>query len=191
MSEPLNASTTKPFEGGPSFSLKHRLIRVAWFFCWTLFARWTPAPMHAWRATLLRLFGAKIAKGVSVYPSVDIWYPKNLIMEEQAALGPNVICYCMTTIHLKKRSIVSQRATLCAGTHDIDDPEFQLVTKPIEIGENAWIAAEAFVGPGVIVSDGAVLGARGVTFKNLEMMQVYGGNPAKKLRARSEASVND
>ena len=112
-------------------------------------------------------------------------------MEEQAALGPNVICYCMATIHLKKRAIVSQRATLCAGTHDIDDPEFQLVTKPIVIGENAWVAAEAFVGPGVIVSEGAVLGARGVTFKNLEKMQVYGGNPARKIRARSEASLYD
>jgi putative colanic acid biosynthesis acetyltransferase WcaF len=145
--------------------------------------------MHAWRATLLRVFGATIAKNVSVYPSVKIWYPRNLIMEEQAALGPDVICYCMAKIHLKERAIVSQRATLCAGTHDIDDPEFQLIVKPIELGRSSWVAAEAFVGPGVTIADGAVLGARGVTFKHLEQMQVYGGNPAKKIRPRSSNAV--
>ncbi|MFC3200256.1 hypothetical protein ACFOEW_00275 [Alteromonas oceani] len=191
MSEPLDASTTKPFEGGASFSLKHRLVRVLWEVCWFLLARWTPVPFHAWRARLLRFFGAKIEQGVFIYPSVKIWYPPNLIMEAKSTLGPEVQCYCMARIHLKEESIVSQRATLCAGTHDIDDPEFQLQTKPITIGKHAWIAAEAFVGPGVFIDDGAVLGARGVTFKNLDRLQVYTGNPAKKMRSRSELIIKN
>ncbi|WP_244294672.1 hypothetical protein [Pannonibacter sp. P2PFMT1] len=79
---------------------------------------------------------------------------------------------------------VAQCAYLLGGTHDIDDPSFQLVTKPIVIGSHAWIAACAIVGPGVTVGDGAVLGGGAVTFSDLEPWSVYIGNPAKKLRTR-------
>jgi putative colanic acid biosynthesis acetyltransferase WcaF len=79
---------------------------------------------------------------------------------------------------------VSQGAHLCTGSHDIVDPNFPLVTKPIIIEAYAWIAAEAFVGPGVTVGEGAVLGARGVTFRDLSPWTVYVGNPAKPVHQR-------
>jgi putative colanic acid biosynthesis acetyltransferase WcaF len=82
-------------------------------------------------------------------------------------------------------AVISQGAYLCAGTHDVDDPNFQLTTRPISIGERAWIAADAFVGPGVRVGEGAVLGARGVAFKDLEPWTIYAGNPALERRKRS------
>jgi putative colanic acid biosynthesis acetyltransferase WcaF len=82
-------------------------------------------------------------------------------------------------------ALVSQDAELCAGTHDIDDDYFQLVARPITLGRRSWIAAGAFVGPGVTVGDGAVLGARAVTVKSLAPLTVYAGNPARPLRARS------
>lgn len=91
----------------------------------------------------------------------------------------------MAEIVLEKFSLVSQRAHLCAGTHDVDDADFSLVTKPIRIGQNAWVAAEAFVGPGVTVNKDAVLGARAVTMKDLEAGKIYAGNPARPLRART------
>jgi putative colanic acid biosynthesis acetyltransferase WcaF len=90
----------------------------------------------------------------------------------------------MAKITIGPYSIVSQGVHLCAGTHDINDPSFQLRTKPIEIGARAWIGAEAFVGPGVIVGEGAVLGARAVAFTNLSPWSVYVGNPAQKIRER-------
>ncbi|WP_349509023.1 hypothetical protein [Neorhizobium sp. NCHU2750] len=90
----------------------------------------------------------------------------------------------MDQIEIGSYALVSQGAHLCGGTHDIDDPHFQLVAKPIVIGRNAWIAAEAFVGPGVTVGEGAVIGARAVAFRPVEPFAVYAGNPAKLNRMR-------
>ncbi|WP_442869419.1 hypothetical protein [Bradyrhizobium sp. CCBAU 11430] len=91
----------------------------------------------------------------------------------------------MDTITIESFALVSQRAHLCAGSHDVDDVDFPLVTEPIRIGAHAWVAAEAFVGPGVTVHPHAVLGARAVTVKDLDEANIYVGNPAKFLRART------
>jgi putative colanic acid biosynthesis acetyltransferase WcaF len=180
----LDARKSRPMEGGPSFTLRNRLFRVIWQTTWILLASWTPPSFYPWRSTLLRLFGARIAKSAQVRASVRVWYPPNLIMDDQATLGPRVNCYNMATIRIKIGAIVSQGAHLCAGSHDVDHPHLQLTAAPIIIGPKAWIAAEAFVGPGVTVSEGAVLGARGVAFRDLDVWTVYIGNPARPLRKR-------
>jgi putative colanic acid biosynthesis acetyltransferase WcaF len=180
----LDGKTSNPREGGATYPLSHRLIRLAFGIVWLLLARWTPVPLHGWRRFLLRLFGASLAPSAKVYPSVRIWYPANLSMGDHACLAPGVNCYCMDRISLAPYALVSQGAYLCGGTHDVDDPYFQLIAKPIVIGANAWVAADAFVGPGVTIGEGAVLGARAVTFKNLEPNMIYAGNPARPLRRR-------
>jgi putative colanic acid biosynthesis acetyltransferase WcaF len=171
-------------EGTVTFPFRHRFDRLVWKVVWVLLAAWTPVALHCWRVMLLRAFGARIHSTAHVYPSARVWYPPNLSMGQHACLGSGVDCYCMTLIELEDFAIISQGARLCAGTHDIDDPIFPLVTRPIRIGSRAWIAAEAFVGPGVTVGEGAVLGARGVAFHNLLPWTVYVGNPARKIRER-------
>jgi putative colanic acid biosynthesis acetyltransferase WcaF len=182
---PLDARKSKPVEGGPSFGLGNRTYRALWSTAWLLLASWTPTFLHSWRRLILRSFGARIAAGAYIYPSVRIWDPRNLQMGTYSCLGPRVDCYSMASISLGAYATVSQDACLCAGSHDIDDPDFRLLTKPIAIGDDAWIAAGAFVGPGVSVGEGAVLGARGVTLKELGAWGVYVGNPASFLRARA------
>lgn len=172
------------FSGAPSFSLKNRLWRAVWAVVWTVFASWTPPPLHGWRIFLLRAFGAKIGDGCRVYRSVRVWYPPHLVMGAQSVMGPRVICYNQGIITIGERAIISQGAHLCTGTHDIRDPAFQLMVRPINIGSGAWIAAEAFVAPGVTCGEGAVLAARGVAFSDLEPNMVYRGNPAVKLKSR-------
>jgi len=180
----LDAARSKPLEGGPSFSVQNRVYRSLWITVWLLLAYWTPPFLHGWRRFLLKAFGAKIASTARIYGSARIWSPKNFEAGEHACVGPYVNIYCMAKITLDRYAIVSQGAHLCAGTHDIDDPNFQLITKPIYIGRNAWIASEAFVGPGVTVGDGAVLGARAVTFRDLSPRIVYVGNPARSIKNR-------
>lgn len=174
----------KSREGGATFSFRHRFFRFGWNLSWRLLGAWTPTQLHAWRRMLLCLFGARLHPTAKVYPGVQVWYPPHLEMGPYACIGPGVICYSMAPVKLDAYALVSQRAHLCAGTHDVDDPDFQLVTKPIHLQANAWVAAEAFVGPGVTVGEGAVLGARAVTFKNLEPWTIYIGSPAKAVRAR-------
>ncbi|WP_027524865.1 acetyltransferase [Bradyrhizobium sp. Ec3.3] len=180
----LDASSTTPMEGGPSFSLRNRLFRSCWNVIWALLASWTPPFMHPWRRFLLRSFGAKVAGTAGVYGSAKIWYPPHLEIGEHAYIGPRVNIYCMAKISFGDYSLASQGAHICSGTHDIDDFNFQLKTRPIEIGAQAWIAAEAFVGPGVKIGEGAVLGARACAFRDLEPWVVYSGNPAHPLRQR-------
>ena len=173
-----------PREGGPSFPLSHRLFRALWSSCWLALGAWTPPPFAGWRRLLLVVFGAKLAPTARVYGSARVWYPPHLRMAAHSVLGPRCDCYCMAKVTLGAHATVSQGARLCAGSHDVDDPEFPIVSQPIVIGADAWIAAEAFVGPGVTVGEGAVLGARGVAFSDLAPWTIYASNPAKPLRLR-------
>jgi putative colanic acid biosynthesis acetyltransferase WcaF len=172
--------------GGPSFTVRNRIARALWFVTWTLLARWTPPQLNFWRIFLLRRFGSKIATTARIYSSAKIWLPANLSVGEFAVIGPNVNCYCLDTIVLEDRVVVSQYSHLISGTHELDSPDFQLTTRPIVIRKNAWIAACSIVGPGVIVEEGAVLGAGGVAFSNLDAWEIYAGNPAKRIRTRKQ-----
>lgn len=132
----------------------------------------------------MRLFGAKIASTAHIYGSANIWYPRNLVMKDYATLARQSNCYNMDLVTIGVHGIVSQGAFLCGGSHDVDDPHFQLKVLPIVIGDYAWVAAEALVGPGVTMNEGAVLGARGVTFSDIAPWQIWGGNPAMFIRER-------
>ncbi|GAA0452030.1 acetyltransferase [Sphingomonas molluscorum] len=180
--------TSQPLEPAerhrPSFSLGNRLSRVGWGLCWLLLARWTPPPLHRWRCMLLRLWGAEIGRGARIYGSVRIWHPANLVIGDGSMLGPRVRCYNQGRITIGRSAVVSQDASLCASTHDVVDPVFPLRLRPIRIGDHAWVAAEAFVGPGVEMGEGAVLGARGVAMRDLAPWTFFSGNPAHALKPR-------
>lgn len=185
-SEPGSAvsAAPAPYLGGPTFALRQRAKRLVWSVLWTAAAAWTPPPLQPLRRFLLQLFGADIHPTAMVRGSVRIWWPGNLRMGAHASLGPGAICYNVAMVTLEDHAIVSQRAHLCTATHNVDDGEFPLTSRPITIGRKAWIAAEAFVGPGVSAGEGAVLGARGVAARDLEPWTIYAGNPARPLRAR-------
>ncbi|HZF45779.1 MAG TPA: DapH/DapD/GlmU-related protein [Sphingomonadaceae bacterium] len=169
---------SSPFDRAPSFTLRHRIFRLVWQAAWLLLAAWTPPPMHRWRIFIANLFGAKIHPTGFLYGSVRIWYPPHLTMGERATLGPGVNCYSMAPISVGDYAVVSQGVFLCTGTHNFRSPEFQILARPISIGTRCWICAEAFVGPGVSIGDGAVLAARGAAFRDLDAWTVYQGNPA-------------
>lgn len=169
---------------GASFSLRNRIMRVVWGVVSLLFFRFTPKPLHKWRAFLLRLFGAKIGKGVHVYPAVKIWAPWNIELHDGCGIGNNAILYSQGKITIGSFTVISQGAHLCAGTHDYTVEGFPLITSPIVIGKNAWIAAEAFVHPGISIGDGCVIGARSVVNKDMPAWTVCGGHPCKPLKHR-------
>ena len=180
----LDARQTRPLEGGASFSFGNRVFRVVWMTTWLLLARFTPPPLHGWRRLVLRAFGAKVGAGARVHGSVSIWLPANLELGENVLIGPGVRLYNQGRIRVGAKTVISQRAYICASTHDISDPMFQLVLCPVTIGTQCWVAAEAFVGPGVTMADRSVLGARGALFSDTGPDGVYGGNPACLLKPR-------
>ena len=163
---------------------KELLARACWELAHPLFA-WSPRPLWGWRRWLLRLFGAKIGGDVHIYPTARITIPWNLTVGSQSAIGDRVTLYALGPILLGDRVTVSQGAHLCAGTHDYRDPGMPLMKSPIAIGHDAWICADAFVGPGVRVGSGAIVGARAVVMKDVASRVVVAGNPARVLRPRA------
>jgi putative colanic acid biosynthesis acetyltransferase WcaF len=162
----------------------NKLARVVWqIVCWIIF-RLTPVPFHAWRAAVLRLFGAKIGKQVRIYPSAKIWAPWNLVMANESCIGPDVDCYCVDRIELGVRAVVSQRAFLCTASHDYNRSDLPLTTAPITLRADAWVAAEVFVGPGVTLNEGAVALARSVVVRDVTAWIVVAGNPANPIKQR-------
>jgi putative colanic acid biosynthesis acetyltransferase WcaF len=133
---------------------------------------------------LLRLFGASLGKGVVVHPSVKIWAPWNLVMDDHSCLGPYVDCYNCAVVTLGRYSVVSQYSFLCTATHDYTLSTLPLLAKPIAIGPHGWICADVFVGPGVSVGEGAVVGARSSVYKNVDPWVVVAGNPARFIKTR-------
>lgn len=179
-------------QGSAAFTIKNRCGRVVWACVyWSLF-RYTPVPMHAWRAWVLRMCGAKVGRGVRIYPGVRIWAPWNLDIGNYVGVASGATLYSMDEVVLGDYSVVSQGAYLCAGTHDYNIPSFQLVTKPVVVMTNAWIGARAFVMPGVVVPEGTVIGAMAlVQGAGLEPWTVYAGNPAKKIKNRVRLEAHE
>lgn len=183
-SEVLDASDPSFNGTGSFFSLRNRIERVLFGLAWTFLARWTPPPLHAWRCLILRAFGARIGKGVRIYGATIVWLPANLSLGDDALIGPRVRLYNQGRIDVGAGAVISQGAHICASSHDVSDPLFQLILRPIRIEDKAWIAADAFVGPGVTVGEGAVLAARGVAVRDMDSWTIYGGNPAQPIKPR-------
>lgn len=181
MSTPPGIDVAAARRGGTG--ARERLGRALWRVCRPLFA-WSPAPLHGWRRGLLRAFGARIGRGVAIYPSVEITQPWRLEIGDESAVGPGVVLYSLAEIRLGARVTVSQRAHLCAASRDHRRRDFRLERRPIRIGDDAWIAAEAFVGPGVSVGRGAVVAARAVAVRDVEAWVVVAGNPARPVSRR-------
>jgi putative colanic acid biosynthesis acetyltransferase WcaF len=160
-------------------------VRTMWQIVWLVLFRPSPVPFHAWRRFLLRLFGAQMGAGTHAYPSTKIWAPWNLKMGDFSGLGPYVDCYSVDTIELGSHAAVSQYSFLCTASHDYNLKSMPLVSAPIFIGHNSWVAADVFVGPGVSIGEGGVALARSTVVEDVLPWTVVGGNPAKLIKHRS------
>ena len=170
----------------PAFSRTDRLRRLLWNLCWLLLYRPSPRPLHAWRAALLRLFGAHLGPRCHFYPGSRIWAPWNLHCADQVTAADGAELYNPAPMHFGSHAIVSQGAYLCGATHDVDDPAFPLVAHTMRFGAYSWVCARASVSPGVSLGDGAVLGLASVATRDLDPWTVYAGAPARAIRSRKQ-----
>ena len=169
----------------PAFSFGNRARRLVWNITWLIFFRLSPRPFHAWRAMLLRLFGATLGADCHFYPGAKIWAPWNLFCADHVAAGNGVEIYNPSPMHFASHVILSQDCYLCGATHDYNDPTFPLLSYQMHFGQYAWICARASVGPGVNVGEGAVLGLGSIATRDLAPWTVYSGNPAVVIRERN------
>ena len=163
------------------WSRRETTARVLWACAQPLF-RLSPRPLWGWRRLMLRTFGARVDAGAHVHPAARVSMPWNVTLGSMSAVGEGARLYALGPVRIGARATVSQGAHLCAGTHDLDDPARSLVKAPVAIGRDAWVCAEAFVGPGVSVGDGAVVGARAVIVRDVAPRDRVAGNPARSIR---------
>jgi putative colanic acid biosynthesis acetyltransferase WcaF len=166
------------------WTFKQKLGRAAWGVVQGTLFRCSPHNFYGWRAMLLRMFGAKLANDVRIRRSVRIEVPWHLQIGEHTAIGDFAILYSLGTITIGKYVTISQYAHLCAGTHETKTRAMALLRPPIKLGDDVWIATDAFVGPGVTIGDRTILGARASAFSDLPADSIAVGNPAKVIKAR-------
>jgi putative colanic acid biosynthesis acetyltransferase WcaF len=174
---------TPPRNQSP-YTRKQQLGRLLWAVVYRLVFRCTFHNWYGLRAAILRSFGAKLGRNVRFRRTVKIEIPWNLLIGDDVSIGDEAILYSLGMIAIGNRSFLSQYAHLCAGTHDHTSPVYPLIREPITIGEDCWIAADAFVGPGVTIGDRTVLGARASAFSDLPPDVIAVGNPAKPIKPR-------
>lgn len=159
------------------------LKRLLWSCVQILFWPKMPRRLSPLRIALLRAFGAQIGRNCLV-GGARIWVPWNLHMGEFSAIGSGAEIYNLAQVRVGANSVISQRAYLCTATHDYTKSDFPLYSRPITIGASAWIAACAFIAPGIKVGEGAVVGACSVVTKDVPPWTVCAGNPCRIIKHR-------
>jgi len=165
-----------------NFSVQHRLARAGWKMTWLLLCRWTPRPLHAWRALVLRAWGARVGAGCHVYPGAIVWAPWQLTLGDEACIADDADIYNVAPVTLGGRAVVSQGAYLCTASHDHRRADFPMISAPIRLGDRAWVAARAIVLPGLTIGAGAVAGAGSVVTHDIPDGCTAAGNPARIVR---------
>ena len=172
-----------------NFRGKSGAIVQLWWIVETLLFNPSPQILYGWRRFLLRLFGAKIGKGVIIRPSVKTTYPWKVSIGNYSWIGDNVVLYSLGEIKIGHNTVISQKSYLCTGSHDFEKITFDIFAKGIFVEDEAWIASDVFIAPGVTVGRGAVVGARSSVFKDIEGGYVYAGNPLRKIKKRKEVEA--
>lgn len=159
-----------------------RIKEALWFAARALFFQ-TPWPWpSSWRVELLRAFGARIGRGVVIRAGVNISFPWRLVLGDHVWLGEEVAILSLATVTIESSVCVSQRAFLCTGSHNFRGPKFDLLTKPITLRAGCWVAAQAFIGPGVEIGSGSVVSAGSVVMENVAPRLLVRGNPATVVK---------
>lgn len=161
-----------------------RLKQICWYFTNVLFFINPWNPSSGLKCRILRLFGARIGKGVVIKPAVNIKYPWKLTVGDHAWIGEKVWIDNLAEIYIGANACLSQGAMLLTGNHDYSRTTFDLMVKPIRLEEGVWIGAKALVCPGINCGSHAVLAAMSVATKDLEAYTIYQGNPALAVRQR-------
>lgn len=166
------------------YTTREKVGRLLWSIVQATLFRLSFPTWYRWRVFLLRRFGAAVHPSARVRRTAIIECPWNLSMGANSCLGDHAIAYCLGPITIGRRVSISQYAHLCAGSHDYTKPDMPLTRPPITIEDDAWIAADAFVGPNVTIGAGAILGARACAYGNCSAWTIHGGNPARAIMPR-------
>lgn len=158
-------------------------VQLWWLIEKTLFA-WSPQFLYSWRRFLLRLFGAKIGRGVLFRPTVRVTYPWKISIGDYTWIGEDCILYSLGHIRIGSHVAIAHGVYFNTGLHDYRSKEFDIKAKPVVIEDECWITNDVYIAPGVTIGKGSVIGARSSVFKDMPEGKICFGNPAKPIKNR-------
>jgi len=161
-----------------------KALRALWGLFQLAFAGWTPKQFSPLRVALLKLFGAKLGANVEIGSGVRIWVPWNLTMGEYSSIGFDTEIFNFAPVVIGRHVVISQYNYVVTSSHDHTHPYFPMISKPIQIGSQAWVAAGCVLSPGVTFGEGAVIGARSVVTQSMPAWMVCSGSPCRALTER-------
>jgi putative colanic acid biosynthesis acetyltransferase WcaF len=165
---------------------QNKLKIIVWYFVNSLFFNGYLMPFNSIKRLILRLFGAKIGKGVILKPNINIKYPWNIEIGDFSWIGEGVWIDSLDTIKISKNVCISQGAYLLTGNHDYTSSTFDLMIAPIVLEEGVWIGAKSVVIPGTIAHKNSILSVGSISPKIMDENMIYRGNPATEVKKRVE-----
>ena len=174
----------KYFSLPKNFRGKKRWYIQIWWIVQKIFFELSPQFMYGWRRFLLRLFGAKIGKGVIIRPTAKIQFPWKISIGDYSWIGDEVVLYSLGDIVIGKNVVISQKSYLCTGSHNYKSKNFDIYSKRIIIEDKVWIATDVFIAPGITIGEFSIIGARSSVFNDIPSGYICYGNPAKIIKKR-------
>lgn len=136
------------------------------------------------KAVLLRLFGAKVGRGLVIKPRVNIHMPWKLVIGNDVWIGEEAFLLNFELLTIGSNVCISQRVFLCGGNHDYRDGSMPYRNGPVTLEDGCWIGAGSFVAPFSTVGADSVITAYSTVSGSLPANGIYSGNPAVYKKPR-------
>jgi maltose O-acetyltransferase len=144
------------------------------------------------RAALLRELLGDVGDGVVIEPPFRCDYGSNLRIGAGTFVNYDAMMLDVVPIDIGANCQIAPRVQLLAATHPVDPRTRRLGWEngaPITLGDNVWLGGGVIVCPGVAIGDDTIVGAGAIVTRDLPTGVVAVGNPARVLRAITDADV--
>lgn len=179
-----------PVQTSP-YSIGYKIKSRLWSFVNATFFRWTPWFMRRTRIAILKIFGAKVEWSCSISGGAEIVDPWNLTMGHLSSIDKDCYVLCRDKITIGAKTCIGRGVYLLPASHNVSSPNFEMITAPIIIGNNVWIATKAMINKGLRIGDGAVIASYANVIKSVDEWTIVGGHPAKFIKKREITKTND
>ncbi|WP_442844802.1 WcaF family extracellular polysaccharide biosynthesis acetyltransferase [Leeuwenhoekiella sp. H156] len=168
-----------------TFRGRSKITTQLWWIVQSTLFSWSPQVFYGWRRFLLRLFGAKIGKGVLIRPTAKITYPWNIEIGDYSWIGEDNVLYSLGKIYIGRHVALAHKVYLNTGGHEYNKTTFDIFAKPVYISDECWLTNDVYIAPGVSLAKGTIIAARSSVLKSiLEEGKICAGTPARIIKDR-------
>jgi len=161
----------------------------------SLLARYNALPSidEAGRTALLKQLLGEVGPGVWIESPLFCDYGSNIAIGEQTFIHTGAVLLDSALISIGSRVLIGPGVHIYAAFHPVKAEERRMPdwkpdsgrspywtqSKPVRIGDEAWIGGGAIILPGVTIGERAVIGAGSVVTADIPAGAVAMGNPCR------------